>query len=200
MILIAATLIGVLSVPFFGGKLRRLAVLPLERMWVVWVAIVLQIAVFEVLHSTLPLPVSQGLHLLTYAIALSFLVINRHIPGAIVIWIGATSNLLVIAANGGIMPASPGAWERAGLAAVPDSQFENSNLVDDARLSFLGDVFALPAGWPLANVFSIGDVIIAIGATYLAHSWCRRERTSNAWPAPMRTDIVPSALPAPVAR
>lgn len=200
MILIAATLVGTLSVPFFGGKLRRLAVLPLRHMWVVWLAIVLQIVVFEVLHSTLPVLVSQGLHLLSYAIALSFLIINRHIPGALVIWIGASSNLLAIAANGGIMPASPAAWERAGLADVPASQFENSNLVDGARLGFLGDVFALPAGWPLANVFSIGDVVIALGATYLAHSWCRRQHTSNAWPAPSCTDVVASALPTPALR
>ena len=51
--------------------------------------------------------------------------------------------------------------------------FENSAPVDDAHLAFLGDVFAVPAGWPLANVFSIGDVLIVIGAVALVHGACR---------------------------
>ena len=35
----------------------------------------------------------------------------------------------------------------------------NSGVLAAPRLAFLGDVFAIPAGWPLANVFSIGDVL-----------------------------------------
>ncbi|MEP1124001.1 MAG: DUF5317 family protein [Ilumatobacter sp.] len=68
--------------------------------------------------------------------------------------------------------------------------FENSNVNADARLAFLGDVFAIPANWPLANVFSIGDVIIVVAATYLAHVWCRRTARSNSWPAPLSSELV----------
>ena len=39
----------------------------------------------------------------------------------------------------------------------------NSGVQDPPRLLFLGDIWSIPNGWPLANVFSIGDVIIAIG-------------------------------------
>ena len=35
-------------------------------------------------------------------------------------------------------------------------------------------MFAIPKGWPFANVFSVGDVIIVIAVAYLAHAWCRR--------------------------
>ena len=52
--------------------------------------------------------------------------------------------------------------------------FENSNVVAGARLWWLGDVFAIPKGWPFANVFSVGDLIIVLAVAYLAHAWCRR--------------------------
>jgi hypothetical protein len=52
--------------------------------------------------------------------------------------------------------------------------------VQGARLAWLGDVFAVPRGWPFANVFSAGDVIVVIAIAYFAHVWCRR----NAEPAP----------------
>ena len=44
----------------------------------------------------------------------------------------------------------------AGLD-VRSGEFANSDLVENAHLAFLGDVFAIPAGWPGANVFSVGD-------------------------------------------
>jgi hypothetical protein len=53
-------------------------------------------------------------------------------------------------------------------------RFANSNVVSNARLAWLGDVFAIPDGWPLRNVFSVGDVIIVVGVAYFAHTWCRQ--------------------------
>lgn len=41
-----------------------------------------------------------------------------------------------------------------------------------SALLFLGDVFAIPASWPFANVFSVGDVLIAVGAAYSIHATC----------------------------
>jgi hypothetical protein len=40
-------------------------------------------------------------------------------------------------------------------------------------------VFYVPESWPLSNVFSIGDVLIVVGSTYLAHRWCSRPRCSR---------------------
>ena len=89
---------------------------------------------------------------------------------------GTACNLLAIAVNGGTMPANMDAWARAGLDPIPADVFDNSTALSDPKLLFLGDVFAIPAGWPLANVFSIGDVLIVLGGTYLAHRWCARPR------------------------
>ena len=100
-----------------------------------------------------------------------FLVANRELPGIPLVVLGAAANLLAIAANGGVMPASPSALATAGL---PPEQpgFANSAALAHPRLAFLGDVFAIPAGWPLANVFSVGDVLIAAGAAVAIHGLC----------------------------
>jgi MFS family permease len=50
--------------------------------------------------------------------------------------------------------------------------FANSAPVAEPRLAFLGDIFAVPAGWPLSNVFSSGDVLIVLGALVLLHRVC----------------------------
>jgi hypothetical protein len=86
-----------------------------------------------------------------------------------VIAVGGLLNLVAIAANGGVMPARRGALEAAGLD-VREGSFANSDLVEGANLAFLGDVFAIPAGWPGANVFSLGDVLMLAGAFLVLHA------------------------------
>jgi hypothetical protein len=68
------------------------------------------------------------------------------------------------------MPASKAALAAAGR--MPRSGFVNSAYQPGAHLRFLGDVFDVPRSLPLANVFSIGDVTIVIGAILLLHSVC----------------------------
>ena len=93
---------------------------------------------------------------------------------------GAACNLVAMAANGGVMPASPSALAGAGLP-VHAPAFHNSAALADPRLAFLGDVFHISASWPLSNVFSVGDVLIALGIIWAVHGICRLR------PAPSRT-------------
>jgi hypothetical protein len=66
------------------------------------------------------------------------------------------------------MPASRAALVAAGRA-THTSHFANSTAMPHAHLAFLGDVFAWPHPLPLANVFSVGDVLLLIGAAMLIH-------------------------------
>ena len=77
-----------------------------------------------------------------------------------VIALGAASNLAAIVANDGYMPADP-----AALASVVELSpgYSNSVVVADPALRPLTDLYALPAAFPFANVFSVGDVLIGIG-------------------------------------
>jgi hypothetical protein len=71
------------------------------------------------------------------------------------------SNLAAIIANGGWMPASPEALAALGMS--PKAGYSNSSVVADPALPWLTDIFALPPWMPMANVFSIGDVLIGLG-------------------------------------
>jgi hypothetical protein len=70
------------------------------------------------------------------------------------------------------MPASPSALAGAGLG-VDEPGFQNSTALAAPRLAFLGDVFYLPASWPLSNVFSVGDILIALGMVWALHRICQ---------------------------
>jgi hypothetical protein len=172
MILIVCALLAVATVPLTGGKLSAMANLRISRLWMVWVAIGLQTMLVSAPWET-PHRLAQWLHLASYAIAGGFAWVNRRVAGVPLIAFGGALNAVAIFANGGVMPASQRALETAGIA--DDGTFSNSGLVDDARVAWLGDVFAVPASWPLANVFSIGDVVIVIGIAYLAHRQCRTD-------------------------
>jgi Family of unknown function (DUF5317) len=171
VIIVVASIAAILTVPLTGRSLAPLAKLSLRRVWLVWLSIVLQLVI--TLIPRFPNWLGQPLHLFTFALSAGFLWSNRRLSGAPLVALGAGLNLAAIAANNGTMPASPWAWHTAGLPVVA-GQFENSNIVHGARLSWLGDVFAIPKGWPFANVFSVGDVVIVIAVACLAHTWCRR--------------------------
>jgi hypothetical protein len=70
-------------------------------------------------------------------------------------------NLVAILANGGRMPATPAAMEAAGLDFAVK---HNSVAASEPNVGWLVDRFAAPDWVPLTNVYSVGDVVIALGA------------------------------------
>jgi hypothetical protein len=74
---------------------------------------------------------------------------------------GAACNLAAIVANGGFMPAAPGAL--AALGKADPAIYSNSSVVAAPALAMFTDVFALPRWLPWTNIFSLGDVLIGIG-------------------------------------
>jgi hypothetical protein len=86
--------------------------------------------------------------------------------------LGAISNLLAITSNGGFMPADAGALATAGLDGAGDHT--NSVVLEDPAFRPLTDIFAIPAGMPFANVFSIGDVLLGVGIIVVIASAMRR--------------------------
>ncbi|MEM7272949.1 MAG: DUF5317 domain-containing protein [Actinomycetota bacterium] len=157
------------TVPLLGGRLSNLGQVRLRAWWSIVLALVIQIFLLEVFAGTLGGLVAATIHLLSYGLALVFVWHNRHVTGMAIIVLGGLMNLAAIAANGGVMPAQRAALETAGI--ITDSpEFENSAVVDDARLWFLGDVFAIPDGIPFANVFSIGDIVLVLGGGITVHA------------------------------
>ena len=147
--------------------------------WVllIWAALAIQVVAVEV---AMPEALAATLHVATYVIALGFLWVNRHAAGVWVVGAGAFSNGLTIALNGGVLPASASAVASAGID--PDLAFDNTAVLEHPVLPWLGDVFAWPAPLPLANTFSVGDVLIVAGVFVAAWTGTRRLGVSEATP------------------
>lgn len=171
MLIGAALLLCILSVPLLGGRLTALAELEFRRgAWAVG-ALVVQIFIISLLPGD-AWGLSEEIHLATYFMLGAFLVANRHIPGLLVIALGGALNFAAIASNGGVMPANPDALEAAGISHEA-GDFTNSAATSDATLGFLGDIFHTPSWFPIHNVFSVGDIEIVLGAFLLLHFVCR---------------------------
>ncbi len=186
MLVMAACLLAVLSpliaLRWPAGLLLRSWRLPV----LIWAALVAQIVLIEV---PLPEGFAPALHLATYVAALAFLWLNRAVPGVLVVAAGAVSNGVTIALNGGVLPASAQATAAAGID--PDHAFANTAVIDNPVLPWLGDVFAWPEPLPLANTFSVGDVLIVVGVAMVAWAGARPLRAGR----PARSED--EAAPAP---
>jgi hypothetical protein len=164
-----AFLLLLLSVRAAGGRLSALEEVQLRWVWLVVVAFALQVVLVTLMPEG-DMTLHRVAHVMTYALAGACVV--RNLAELRFLWVvalGGVLNFVAIAANGGVMPASRGALETAGLS-VQSGSFANSDLVEGANLWFLGDVFAIPAGWPGANVFSAGDVLMLLGALLVLHA------------------------------
>ena len=169
------------SVPLTGGSLRRLLDLPLVAGWLLPVALLLQVFVINI-YPQAPRPIPAAVHLLSYGMAAVFIGLNRRIAGMPLIALGGAMNGIAIAVNGGTLPASAAALARAGWDPSGDA-FANSAALPHPHLSWLGDNYAVPAWFPFANVFSLGDLVILLGAAVLVHRASRhrepdRERST----------------------
>ncbi len=168
MLLLYAIPIGLLLGLAVGGRLGSLAAVRIR-----WWPLALAGLAFQVLLFSPPIASRIGglgpaLYVGSTLVVLAALLANLGQPGFRLILAGALLNLLVIVANGGQMPAAPEALLALhGVAALPTDGFSNSIVAGaGTALWFLGDVFYLPRPIPLANVFSIGDVLIAVGGAW----------------------------------
>ena len=148
--------------------MSRVGEVQIRWVWLAVVAFGVQVVLVTVVPDV-DSTVHRILHLATYALAAACLIRNLDLRFVWLVGVGGLLNLIAIAANGGVMPASRGALETAGLD-VKSGEFANSDYVEDAHVSFLGDVFAVPDGWPGANVFSIGDVLMLVGVILVIHA------------------------------
>jgi hypothetical protein len=192
MLLLYAIPIGILLGLVAGGRLAPLGAIHI-RLWPLALGgLFFQLLLFGPL-APLVGQLGPALFVGSTVVVLVALVANLGQPGFRLILLGALLNLAAIVANGGQMPASAEAFTAlTGQPVVPTTVFSNSIVVaPDAPLLALGDIFVLPRPIPLANVFSIGDVLIAIGGALFVARTMVRPLTAATTPA------VLTALPQP---
>jgi hypothetical protein len=167
---LALPIVGALALGLvLGGRLGRLAELRLHAPWLFLVAIALQVVAFP--FAFLPWTTDGGVASVLWLTSYGFLIVaafvNRRLTGVPIVALGMCMNVAAVVANGGTMPVSHSAMREAGRTAVTQA---NSTAMADPRLGWLVDRWAAPEWVPLANVYSIGDVVIAAGAVVIVLS------------------------------
>jgi len=170
MFLLWAVLLGLIVGVLRRGSLANLGRLKLRGLWLILIALVIQLLIFPLGHTEPLVGVGTGyLHLASYLILLTFIGLNWHYFEILLMGVGLAFNLLVIGVNHGYMPASAVALRRAGLvrvAEILEQGGHHGNVIlmgPTTKLNLLGDWLYLPAPVPLANAFSIGDLLLALG-------------------------------------
>jgi hypothetical protein len=182
MILAVAVLGAVVVGLVRGGSLRRLASLPLRNGWAAIFAFGLQAYLIYYPESVSGGLSSLRVWLLLFSYALLLVVIwqNRALPGVPLMAAGFLANLFVMVANGGYMPITPEALDQVGHSHRALATQEGSRVLatkdivlprDKTVAWWLADVFVLPPPFPIPSVFSLGDVLIALGAFWLLQAY-----------------------------
>jgi hypothetical protein len=173
-------LAGVLVGYALGGRLDRLGRVRLRWVPLAVVGLGVQVVLFTDAGWNLAGDLAPVVYVASTGAVLAVVLANLRVPGLPLVAIGAASNLAAIIANGGAMPADPEALASLGLTAGGAT---NSVIVADPALRPLTDIFAMPAWLPLANVFSLGDVLILIGVTVAIAASMRGPGEAAAEPA-----------------
>lgn len=181
MLLLYAVALGLLAGVLTRGSVGALGSVKIKLWPVALIGLAFQLLLFSSPLAAVVGNLGPSLYVVSTALVLMTLVLNIRQPGFWLIALGAFANFTVIVANGGQMPASPEAFAMLyGTPQVPTTNFSNSVIADaGTQLYFLADIFVLPRPIPLANVFSIGDVLIGLGGAWFIVRVMHREPGPN---------------------
>jgi hypothetical protein len=179
LILLVAVLLGLIAGLILALYQKRAwQPPPLRYLWLVVIAFLPQIFFFYLPATRSRIPtfvVAAGL-ILSQILLLVFCWLNRRLSGIWLLALGLALNLLVISANGGLMPISP----QTASALLPANILARlqvggrfgygKDILLEAKktnLVWLADRFLLPSWSPYQVAFSLGDILVASGAFWL---------------------------------
>lgn len=159
IVLVLSVAVGRLA----GGRVSHLARIELQRTWLVFLAVGVQLALVAVSASgghgaAWGRPLLAASHLAV----LAFIAANRRQPGMPLVFVGLALNAIVIIANGA-MPVAPEALAALGGDGTVDPG-KHEALDTSTRLPVLADVIPVPF---LRSVVSLGDLALAAGVGML---------------------------------
>ncbi len=172
LLIVVAVLGGILVGLALGGSLSTLSEARLRWWPLALIGLALQLVPVSRIHGHSQHDLAVGLLIASYVVLLLFVGLNFRLPGFWLIAVGFALNLLVISVNGG-MPVNEHALRVAGgprYAATIHDLLEHGGAKhhlarpDDVLLP-LSD--AIPMGWPIRNVFSVGDLMSMAGIAWV---------------------------------
>jgi Family of unknown function (DUF5317) len=156
------------------GSFSRLFQLPIQSIWMVLVALTIQIflALIELPSDRFD-DVGFALVMASYAFLLAFCFVNLRISMMWVIGLGIALNALVIGLNQGMPTADTEVTTRSGrtIEEPIERTARHRPESDDDLLPFLGDRLRVPE--PVDEAISIGDIVIGLGIILVSYQGSR---------------------------
>lgn len=155
-----------------GGRFSPLQTIPIRGWELAVAAFGIQIVVIYLLPATWGNSLRVTMLFISYVLLAVLVWLNRRQQGMWLLGAGLLANWIVILANGGHMPVSYEALVAAGRSYLLTGSGTGSLVLaskdillppGETRLWFLSDIFVLAPPFPIPAVFSVGDLLIAIG-------------------------------------
>jgi Family of unknown function (DUF5317) len=166
LVAVVAAIVAILQ----GGSLERLAATKFRAVPLLLLGLAVQILFGFWSPSWMTDAVGLAVLIVSNVFVLSWLIVNRSLPGLLIAAVGLLMNLAVISANGA-MPVSRDAVRAAGgdELEISEEGLKHEVLDDDTRLGFLGDIIPLRG----LGIWSAGDLVLAAGLALLAYRQTR---------------------------
>ncbi|HEY3096205.1 MAG TPA: DUF5317 domain-containing protein [Acidimicrobiia bacterium] len=157
------------------GSLRQLLRLKIQAIWMVVLALGIQIVLeFVDLPKDRIDDLGFGLLMASYGLLLAFCFVNLRIPAMWIVGLGVALNTLVIGLNQGMPTRDREVTTAAGrIVERPiERTVKHRPESDDDLLPFLGDQIVIPG--PIDEVISVGDIVLGIGIVSVCYFGSRR--------------------------
>jgi hypothetical protein len=184
LLAVIAVVLGLAIGVATGGKIRRVGEIHLRWWGLALAGLGLQLVPVPTMEGSADRWMAAGLYALSYVVLFVFVMVNARRPGFALLGVGFALNALVIGINGG-MPVSEHALrslagERADAAVArleTEGGLRHHLATSEDVLRPIGDVIPIPG--PVSGVFSIGDLLALVGATWVIAAATHGERAGE---------------------
>jgi len=179
MVLLVAVVIGLVSGCLRAGVSKTPYDLPdIRGLWMVFAAYLPQFFAFY-LPATRNAIADQWIPIILVSSQMLLLIFawsNRKVTGFPLLGMGLLLNFIAIVLNGGLMPITPEVLQKIIppgndiIIAIGERVPSGKDILlprESTRLWFLGDILTLPRSLKYQIAFSIGDIVISMGAFWL---------------------------------
>ncbi|MCC5909269.1 MAG: DUF5317 domain-containing protein [Clostridiaceae bacterium] len=176
-----AIVLGILVGKIRGGKFKRLGSFALRFSWGILLAVCLRLITHIMIFLGHPTFIEHRmvLFVITYCLLFIALFFNMNYKCMWLIMIGSTMNFAAIMFNGGSMPIDVALLEKMEftnmLNSIKVGALPNYIPLNSAGTitAYLGKRFTLSNFYPLNHIFSIGDILVALGICFLIQNMMR---------------------------